>query len=60
MAELSEKLSVPLSTSNFLQSHTPFAAMEQYKEKTVLVCGGDGAKCRDVAEKYATTPSTKF
>ncbi|OJD33977.1 had superfamily [Diplodia corticola] len=52
VAELSEKLSLPLSTSNFMQSHTPFAGMEQYKDKTVLVCGGDGAKCRDVAEQY--------
>ncbi|KAL1630706.1 hypothetical protein SLS54_000577 [Diplodia seriata] len=52
VAEISEKLSLPLSTSNFLQSHTPFAGMDHYKDKTVLVCGGDGAKCRDVAEKY--------
>ncbi|GME27565.1 Peptidase M20 [Neofusicoccum parvum] len=52
VAELSEKLEVPLDTSMFVQSHTPFAGLDQYKDKTVLVCGGDGAKCRDVAEKY--------
>ncbi|KAH7057182.1 HAD-like domain-containing protein [Macrophomina phaseolina] len=52
VAELSDKLEIPLDTSMFVQSHTPFAGMDHYKDKTVLVCGGDGGKCRDVAEKY--------
>ncbi|KAK7511751.1 cat eye syndrome critical region protein 5 precursor [Phyllosticta citriasiana] len=52
VAELSHKLRLPLDTGLFVQSHTPFADMDHYKDKTVLVCGGDGAKCRDVAEQY--------
>ncbi|KAK8239352.1 HAD-like domain-containing protein [Phyllosticta capitalensis] len=52
VAELSDKLQIPLDTSMFVQSHTPFADMDHYKDKTVLVCGGDGAKCRHVAEQY--------
>ncbi|KAF2839048.1 HAD-superfamily hydrolase [Patellaria atrata CBS 101060] len=50
--ELSKKLEVPLDTSNFIQSHTPFADLNQYKEKTVMVVGGDEDKCRVVAERY--------
>lgn len=53
VADLSESLGVSLDTSMFVQSHTPFADMDQYKDKTVLVCGGEGDKCRVVAEKYA-------
>lgn len=52
MADLSRKLSVPLDTSMFVQSHTPFADMNQYKDKTVMVVGGDEDKCRHVAEAY--------
>ena len=51
VADLSEKLKVSLDTSMFVQSHTPFADLEQYKPKTVLVVGGDDDKCRYVAEK---------
>jgi len=37
----------------FVQSHTPFAAMEEYKHnKTVLVVGGEEDNCRKVAEAY--------
>ena len=36
----------------FVQSHTPFADLDQYKDRTVLVVGGDGDKCRRVAEMY--------
>ncbi|KAF1983871.1 putative HAD superfamily hydrolase [Aulographum hederae CBS 113979] len=50
--ELSHKLGVELDTSMFVQSHTPFALMDEYKDKTVLVVGGDGDKCRHVAESY--------
>ncbi len=39
----------------FVQSHTPFVELvdgeEQYKNKCVLVTGGDGDACRKVAEK---------
>jgi HAD superfamily hydrolase (TIGR01456 family) len=50
--DLSKKLDIPLDTSMFVQSHTPFADMHEYKNKTVLVAGGDEDKCRTVAEKY--------
>lgn len=52
VASLSKKLDVPLDTSMFIQSHTPFADMEQYKDKTVMVLGGEEEKCRVVAERY--------
>jgi ribonucleotide monophosphatase NagD (HAD superfamily) len=48
--ELQDKLDVPLDTSMFVQSHTPFAALDQYKDKTILVVGGEEDKCRHVAE----------
>ena len=58
VAELSTRLGVPLDTSLFVQSHTPFAAFvdgtpeqESMKDKCILVCGGDGDGCRLVAEK---------
>ncbi|KAF1964686.1 cat eye syndrome critical region protein 5 precursor [Bimuria novae-zelandiae CBS 107.79] len=52
VADLSAKLDIPLSTSMFVQSHTPFADMNEYKDKTVMVVGGDEDRCRVVAEKY--------
>lgn len=49
--ELSEKLHVPVSESQFIQSHTPMSQLaEQYK--TVLVVGGVGEACREVALSY--------
>jgi HAD superfamily hydrolase (TIGR01450 family) len=55
--ELSKKLGVPITEENFVQSHTPFkqlvessGALEGLKDKTILVTGGDGDKCRKVAE----------
>lgn len=57
VAELSKKLGVPLTEENFVQSHTPFKQLvegsetvESLKDKTILVTGGDGEKCRKVAE----------
>lgn len=52
MDDLSRKLKVPLDTSMFIQSHTPFADMDEYKDKAILVVGGDEDRCRVVAEKY--------
>jgi HAD superfamily hydrolase (TIGR01456 family) len=52
VAELSKKLEIPLDTNLFIQSHTPFADMEEYKNKTVMVVGGVEDKCRMVAEHY--------
>ncbi|TVY65519.1 putative CDP-alcohol phosphatidyltransferase class-I family protein [Lachnellula suecica] len=59
VAELSKKLGVPLTEENFVQSHTPFKQLvlgsdeiEGLENKTILVTGGDGDKCRQVAEMY--------
>ncbi len=55
--ELSEKLGVALSEDNFVQSHTPFKRLvggigkwKGLEDKTILVTGGDGDKCREVAK----------
>lgn len=57
VAGLSKKLGIPLTEENFVQSHTPFKQLvddsdtvEGLKDKTILVTGGDGDKCRQVAE----------
>ncbi|KAK5111888.1 hypothetical protein LTR62_004620 [Meristemomyces frigidus] len=52
--DLSEKLDVELDVSMFVQSHTPFAEMEEYKggDKTVMVVGGDYDKCQRVASEH--------
>ncbi|KAF2192493.1 cat eye syndrome critical region protein 5 precursor, partial [Zopfia rhizophila CBS 207.26] len=50
--DLSKKLEVPLDTSMFVQSHTPFADIDEYKNKTIMVVGGEKDKCRRVAERY--------
>ncbi|KAK0940881.1 hypothetical protein LTR29_007599 [Friedmanniomyces endolithicus] len=52
VAELSEKLNVELNVDMFVQSHTPFAEMHEYKDKTVLVVGGDYDKCQLVAKDH--------
>ena len=56
--QLQQLLDVPLDTSMFVQSYTPFAELvhgndseEGLREKCVLVVGGDGQKCREVAIK---------
>ncbi|EXJ79990.1 HAD-superfamily subfamily IIA hydrolase [Capronia epimyces CBS 606.96] len=57
--DLSSRLSIPLDTSMFVQSHTPFAELvhgaNSLKNKCILVVGGEGGHCRDVAEKYGFT-----
>ncbi|KAI9805371.1 MAG: hypothetical protein M1833_005824 [Piccolia ochrophora] len=62
VAELSDKLGVPLDVSMFVQSHTPFAELVAdnsvsggLRDKSILVVGGDGDKCRKVAEAYGFT-----
>ncbi|KAJ5895584.1 hypothetical protein N7495_007275 [Penicillium taxi] len=50
-AQLSEVLGFPISTDQFIQSHTPMQALSEYYEN-VLVCGGEGFNIRDVAENY--------
>jgi len=58
IADLSSKLNVPLDVAMFTQSHTPFAEhAAAYKDKTVLVVGGDGDKCQRVATEHYAFPS---
>jgi HAD superfamily hydrolase (TIGR01450 family) len=63
VAELSAKLNVPLTTANFIQSHTPFQELvadhnagdsdaEGLRDKTVLVTGSDPERSRVIAEGY--------
>ncbi|EMC97865.1 hypothetical protein BAUCODRAFT_31869 [Baudoinia panamericana UAMH 10762] len=51
VADLSEKLDIKLDVGMFVQSHTPFADMHDYKDKTVLIMGGDYDKCARVARE---------
>lgn len=50
-AQLSKILKSPISTKQFIQSHTPMSALAEYYN-TVLVVGGEGYRCREVAELY--------
>ncbi|KAI3324900.1 HAD-superfamily hydrolase [Xylariaceae sp. AK1471] len=49
--QLTKILQNPVSTDQFIQSHTPMSALASYY-KTVLVVGGVGYRCREVAELY--------
>lgn len=49
--QLSEILENPISTDQFIQSHTPMQALAEYYE-TVLVIGGIGTEARYAAENY--------
>ncbi|KAJ5750345.1 hypothetical protein N7533_007373 [Penicillium manginii] len=50
-ADLSRQLELEISPGQFICGHTPMREMaEQYN--TVLVVGGEGEKCRGVAEGY--------
>ncbi|CAG8957655.1 hypothetical protein HYFRA_00010522 [Hymenoscyphus fraxineus] len=50
-AQLSRILKNPVSTEQFIQSHTPMSALSEYYE-TVLVVGGENYQCREVAKQY--------
>lgn len=53
VADLSKRLNVPLTTSNFVQSHTPFQELvDELADKTILVTGANADKCRAVAHAY--------
>ena len=59
VAELSDKLGVSLNEGMFVQSHTPFAeiaAKDGLLDECVLVVGGEGDSCRQVALQYAYSP----
>ncbi|QKX55778.1 uncharacterized protein TRUGW13939_02876 [Talaromyces rugulosus] len=49
--QLTDVLDSPISVDQFIQSHTPMRALSEYYE-TVLLVGGEGFKCRDVAVEY--------
>ena len=49
--QLSKILHQPISIEQFIQSHTPMRALAEYYN-TVLVVGGEGYRCREVAEQY--------
>lgn len=49
--DLSRQLDIEVSPSQFICGHTPMREMVE-KYKTVLVIGGEGEKCRQVAETY--------
>lgn len=49
--QLSKILHQPISMEQFIQSHTPMRALAEYYN-TVLVVGGEGYRCREVAEQY--------
>ena len=58
MAELSNHLGLPLDESMFVQSHTPYTQLVDghrseppLKDECVLVLGGEGNQCREVANK---------
>ncbi|PGH30358.1 TIGR01456 family HAD hydrolase [[Emmonsia] crescens] len=50
-AQISSILGSPISTAQFIQSHTPMQALAEYYE-TVLVVGGEGFTTRAAAEAY--------
>jgi len=58
--DLSEKLGVPLTTENFVQSHTPFQQLvdgpDGLRDKAILVTGSDYQRCRLIA-KECVSPS---
>jgi HAD superfamily hydrolase (TIGR01456 family) len=49
--QLAKILQNPVSTDQFIQSHTPMRALAEYYN-TVLVVGGEEYRCREVAEEY--------
>lgn len=49
--QLTKILNQPVNIEQFIQSHTPMRALAEYY-KTVLVVGGEGYRCREVAENY--------
>ncbi|KAK0719437.1 HAD-like domain-containing protein [Lasiosphaeris hirsuta] len=51
VAQLTQILQNPVHTEQFIQSHTPMRALAEYYN-TVLVVGGEGYRCREVAEAY--------
>lgn len=49
--QLSQQLEIEVSPGQFICGHTPMREMAEHFD-TVLVVGGEGEKCREVAEAY--------
>jgi HAD superfamily hydrolase (TIGR01456 family) len=49
--DLSRQLGLEISPAQFICGHTPMKEMVE-KYQTILVVGGEGEKCREVAESY--------
>ena len=43
---------MPLDTELLVQSHTPYADLHHYKQKTVLIVGGVADNCQKIAKAY--------
>lgn len=53
VARLAQRLCLPLSVDQFVQSHTPYHDLVPlYDSKPILVLGGDGQKIRELAHAY--------
>ncbi|KAG4437129.1 hypothetical protein IFR05_007391 [Cadophora sp. M221] len=49
--DMSERLGVPVLAEQFIQAHTPFKQyVPEFEDKVILVLGGVGDQCREVAE----------
>ena len=64
VSDLSRHLDVPIDVDMFVQSHTPFTQLVEgdddsprLKDECILVLGGEGNQCRDVAEGCVWLPS---
>ena len=55
---LSRRLGVSIDTELLIQSHTPYADLHHYKEKTVLIVGGETDSCRNIAKTYVESMHT--
>ncbi|KAJ9162081.1 HAD-superfamily hydrolase [Coniochaeta hoffmannii] len=50
--DLSKQLEIEVSPGQFICGHTPMRELSDKYRGTVLVVGGEGEKCRQVAESY--------
>ncbi|KAH8902293.1 HAD-superfamily hydrolase [Coniochaeta sp. PMI_546] len=50
--DLSKQLEIDVSPGQFICGHTPMRELSDKYRGTVLVVGGEGEKCRQVAESY--------
>jgi HAD superfamily hydrolase (TIGR01456 family) len=47
-------IGTPVSPFQLIQSHTPMRALKEY-HSTVLIIGGEGDKCKSIAQQYGFT-----